>query len=46
MQNADVFREMLMSHKPGDDGESWPILRQDKPQELTAKLGAQPANDE
>ncbi len=39
VQNADVFRETLLSHKPGDPVKL-AILRQDKPQELTATLGA------
>ena len=39
VQNADVFRELLMSHKPGDDVKL-AVLRNDQPRELTAKLGA------
>jgi M6 family metalloprotease-like protein len=39
VHNPDVFREMLMSHKPGDEVKL-AIIRKDKPQELTAKLGA------
>jgi M6 family metalloprotease-like protein len=39
VNNADVFRELLLAHKPGDKVKL-AILRQDKPQELTATLAA------
>ena len=39
IRTPDVFRETLLSHRPGDDVKI-AVVRKDQPQELTAKLGA------
>jgi M6 family metalloprotease-like protein len=39
MKNPDVFREMLLAHRPGEDVKL-SIVRQETPREITVKLGA------
>jgi M6 family metalloprotease-like protein len=39
IRNPDVFREMMLSHRPGDEVKIV-IVRRDKQQEITAKLAA------